>query len=342
MSSTMARFLNRMTFGFAVDPAGDRRRPVWGNVIVLGVVLPVASVWSIYRVFTTHTGPGLWLLALGFYAFTLFGVTLGNHRYWTHRGYKVKSPLRGLLAVASGMAVQGPIEQWVTTHRAHHRYSDVVGLDPHSPFEYSGWRGLKGLIWAQGLWLLFDHAARSRIHQHRDLADDKLVQKQRTAFPYLAGGQFLILLALYPVFGWNGVFIAGALRVTALLTTTGLVNSVCHRWGSRASDSAGNVYSRDHGRNNVLVALLTGGEGNHAWHHADPVCPKHGRKPRLDVVAVRAGHRPDRGWRPDATWRLIQLLTACNLIYEVRKPRRFLHFPRAQVAARIPGASAAA
>ena len=35
-------------------------------------------------------------------------------------------------------------------HRAHHRFADVAGKDPHSPYEYPGWRGYKGLLWAQG------------------------------------------------------------------------------------------------------------------------------------------------------------------------------------------------
>ena len=164
------------------------------------------------------------------------------------------------------------------------------------------------------------------------------------AFPYLAIGQFLLLAALYPAFGWNGVLIAGVLRVTVLLTTTGMVDSVCHRWGSRARDSAGVLHARDESRNNVLVAMLTGGEGNHAWHHADPVCPRHGRKIALDADAVRAGFRPDRGWRPDATWRLIQLLAAVKLVYAVRQPRRSVHFAGARapsVAAPAPAAALA-
>ena len=111
MSPTTARFADRLTFGFDVDRTGRRRKPIWTNVLVLAVVLPLVSIWAVFRIFTTHTGPGLWLLALGVYLFTMFGVTLGNHRYWTHRGFKVRAPLRGLLAVASGMAVQGTIEQ---------------------------------------------------------------------------------------------------------------------------------------------------------------------------------------------------------------------------------------
>lgn len=315
-----------LAFGFDVDPLGYRRRPVWRNVVVLAVALPAVSLWAIYRIFTMSTGPGLWALTFALYMFTLFGVTLGNHRYWTHRGFKAREPLRWMLAVASAYAVQGDIQQWALAHRAHHRYADVVGIDPHSPYEYRGWRGLKGLAWAQGVWLLFENPVWTQFQMQRDLAADRLVQWERRAFPFLAVGQFVLLMAFYPLFGWNAVLIAGGLRVTALLTTTGLVNSVCHRWGTRARDSLGHEYRSDDSRNNLLVALLTGGEGNHSWHHADPACPRHGRKVDLDPEAVRAGVKRDRAWRPDATWRLIQLLVAARLIYDLKPVRPTVHF----------------
>ncbi len=314
-----------LMFGFNVDRLGNRRRPEWANIVVLGVMLPWLSLWAVYRVFTTPTGLGLWTLTAVLYAFTLLGVTLGNHRYWTHRGFKARFPLQIVLAVASAMSVEGSIQQWVMTHRTHHRYSDVVGLDPHSPYEYHDWHGYKGLLWAQGVWLMFDYAgAPHRVP--RDLAENRLVQVQRQAFGVIAFGQYVLLLALYPVFGWNGVLIAGVLRTAALMTSTGLVNSVCHRWGSRARDSRGRQYRRDDSRNNVLVAVLAGGEGNHSWHHVDPTCPRHGRKVDLDPEAVAAGVRPDRGWRPDATWRAIQILDRIGLIYDLRRPTRVMRF----------------
>ena len=320
--SAVHRWSSVLAFGFDVDRLGNRRRPVWRNVVVLAVALPAVSLWAIYRIFTTATGPWLWALTFGLYVFTMFGVTLGNHRYWTHRGFKAREPLRWVMAVASGLSAQGTIEQWASTHRAHHRSADVVGVDPHSPYEYAGWRGLKGLVWAQGVWLLFDHP----VPRQRDLAEDRVVQWEGKAFPFLVVGQFVVLLACYPLLGLNAVLIAGALRVAALLTSTGLVNSVCHRWGARAQDSRGHEYLSDDSRNNVLVALLAGGEGNHSWHHADPACPRHGRKVDLDPEAVGAGVKRDSGWRPDATWRLIQLLVAVRLIYDSKPVRTTVYF----------------
>ena len=325
-------WLTIVSLGFNVDRNGKRRKPVWINIVILGILLPGFALWGLFRAFTTPTSVGLWVLAAALYLFTLFGVTLGNHRYWTHRGFQARLPLQVVLAVASGMSMEGDIRQWVMNHRAHHRFADVVGKDPHSPYEYPEWRGYKGLAWAQGVWLLFKYERPPEYMLHRDLAEDRLVQRQRRVFPFLVVANFLVPLAFYPLYGWNSVLIAGALRTAALMTATGFVNSVCHKWGSRAEDSRGRAYRADDSRNNVFVAVVAGGEGNHSWHHADPACPRHGRKVALDAEALAAGARPDRGWRPDATWRLIQLLDMAGLIYKVKKPKVNIYFADKQLA----------
>jgi stearoyl-CoA desaturase (delta-9 desaturase) len=84
------------------------------------------------------------------YTLTGLGVTVGYHRLFTHRSFKTTRPLRALLAVLGSMAVEGPVDEWVATHRKHHRFSDHPG-DPHSPHvdHAPGWRGaLRGLAHA--------------------------------------------------------------------------------------------------------------------------------------------------------------------------------------------------
>lgn len=58
----------------------------------------------------------------------------------------------------------------VLNHPAHHRLAHVLGKDPHSPYEYPGWRGYKGLAWAQGVRLLFRYERSPGYAVHRDLA----------------------------------------------------------------------------------------------------------------------------------------------------------------------------
>ena len=116
-----------LSLGFNIDRNGRRRQPTYTNILTLGLLLPGFALWGLYRAVTGPTSVGLWVLAVALYLVTLFGVTLGNHRYWTHRGFEARFPLQVVLAVASGMSMEGDIQQWVMNHRAHHRFADVVG-----------------------------------------------------------------------------------------------------------------------------------------------------------------------------------------------------------------------
>jgi stearoyl-CoA desaturase (delta-9 desaturase) len=76
------------------------------------------------------------------------------------------------------------------------------------------------------------------------------------------------------------------------------VNSVCHSVGSRP------FATRDSSRNNLIVALLSFGEGWHNNHHAFPSMAVHGIGPR----------------QPDATGLLIRLLARLGLVWDVKHP----------------------
>ena len=70
------------------------------------------------------------------------GVTVGFHRLLTHRSFKCHPLLRAAFAALGSAAAEGPVIDWVATHRKHHQFSDVDG-DPHSPHvdHGSGWLG---------------------------------------------------------------------------------------------------------------------------------------------------------------------------------------------------------
>ena len=82
------------------------------------------------------------------YTLTGLGVTVGYHRLFTHRSFKTTRSLRALLAVLGSMAVEGPVDEWVATHRRHHRFSDHA--DVFRPGSGDDWRpertrrGLRG------------------------------------------------------------------------------------------------------------------------------------------------------------------------------------------------------
>jgi stearoyl-CoA desaturase (delta-9 desaturase) len=61
---------------------------------------------------------------------------------------------------------------------------------------------------------------------------------------------------------WGGFLFIGLIRIVLGHHTTFLVNSLCHISGSQP-------YSIDHSaKDNLLVALLTNGEGYHNFHHS--------------------------------------------------------------------------
>ena len=92
----------------------------------LGILLAMGLLWGI----AFHWIDVVVLTAA--YTVCAFGTTIGFHRYFSHRSFQARAPVKAGLAILGCMTVQGPLTQWVTDHRKHHAFSDKEG-DPHSP-----------------------------------------------------------------------------------------------------------------------------------------------------------------------------------------------------------------
>jgi stearoyl-CoA desaturase (Delta-9 desaturase) len=124
------------------------------------------------------------VLATG-YVLTGMGVTVGFHRLFTHRSFKTRPPIRALFAVLGSAAVEGPLIEWVSTHRMHHRFSDRPG-DPHSPHvdRAAGWRGaFRGLLHAHVGWIFRATGSASPARYAPDLLADPLTRWVDRTFP---------------------------------------------------------------------------------------------------------------------------------------------------------------
>lgn len=265
----------------------------------LAIAAIVPAVW----------GWGLsWLdvgLAVGFYFFTLLGVTVGFHRYFTHGSFKARRPLRLLLAVAGSMAVQGPVVQWVADHRRHHAFSDRDG-DPHSPWRYgSDARALlKGMFHAHLGWL-FERRKTSQERYAPDLMKDSaLVTTDRMFVVWAAISLFLPaviggLVTMSWAGAWTAFFWAGLVRIGLLHHVTWSINSVCHVVGDRPFVSPG----RDRATNFWPLAILSAGESWHNLHHADPTCARHGvLRGQIDISARVIWIFEKLGWASNVKW----------------------------------------
>ena len=80
--------------------------------------------------------PNIWFNAIFWTTLGTAGITLGYHRYFSHRQFKAAPILVFALAFAASISWQGKISGWVAVHQQHHLYTDSV-LDPHSPVDFS-------------------------------------------------------------------------------------------------------------------------------------------------------------------------------------------------------------
>jgi fatty-acid desaturase len=243
---------------------------------------------------------------VGLYVFGSLGISLCYHRLLTHRSLACPKWLEHGFAILGLCCVQDTPARWVGIHRKHHEHADEQP-DPHSP--------LAGFVWAHIGWMIYRNRDLSRLtlisRYAKDVMRDPFYAKLEQNFfwvrvilfswlCFFTSGFLLELLRSGNLldavqFGLSllvwGVFV----RTVLVWHITWAVNSVSHRWGYR------NYETGDSSRNNVLVGLLSNGEGWHNNHHADPRSARFGR----------------RWWELDATWLTIRLLAALGLARKV-------------------------
>ncbi|WP_425457106.1 acyl-CoA desaturase [Amycolatopsis cihanbeyliensis] len=242
-------------------------------------------------------------LATGFYVVSTLGVTVGYHRYFTHGAFKAARPLRIALAVAGGLAAQGPVIGWVADHRRHHAFSDREG-DPHSPWLY----GTSPIALARGFWhahlgWLFGRDKTNIARFAPDLTADRDIRTVDRLFPLWVACTVLVPAALGGLItgSWWGAVTAflwaGLARVSLQHHVTWSVNSICHMVGTRP------FTNRDKSANFWPLAILSMGESWHNSHHADPTCARHGvLRGQLDISARVVWIFEKLGWASQVRW----------------------------------------
>ena len=268
-------------------------------VVAFILIAPfIATIYGIYAMWNEGVDMISLALLAGFWLFSGFGITVGYHRCFTHRGFEIHNEtLKRLLAIGGSMAFEGPLIAWVSWHWQHHKHTDEEG-DPHSP-HLSGkgfWNSVKGFIHAHSGWF-FNPPVVVDAHV-RNLCKDKVLIEVSRQFKFwsLFG---LILPAIIGVvvrgsldhllsdFLWGG-----PIRVFFVHHFTWSVNSICHIWGKRE------FATEDRSTNFGFLALFTLGESWHNNHHADMRSARHGFK----------------WWQIDPSWYLILLLHRLGFI----------------------------
>ncbi len=236
--------------------------------------------------------------AIALYVLRMFAITGFYHRYFSHKAFRTSRAFQFVLAVMGATAVQrGPL-WWASHHRHHHAYSDEY-KDSHSPLQH-------GFLWSHLGWFLASRNFKTQTHRVKELAsftELRLLDRFDVVVPILLGlgiyqlGNWLAIA--HPELGTNGLqlFVWGFIISTvALYHGTFTVNSLAHIYGKRR------YATKDHSRNNLLIALLTLGEGWHNNHHHYPASASQGFY----------------WWEIDLTYYGLKLLSALGLIWDLR------------------------
>ena len=205
---------------------------------------------ALWAVVFADAGWAWWALALfGCFLGGCIWLSVGLQRYFAHRSFEAPRWVVVMFHLLGVMGYFGAAAGWAVTHRRHHAHADRQG-DPHQA-QALGWRALVVGSYQGGQ----DKAA-----VRRELRRDRFGAWLYRRYLPLALAWPVLLLVL----DWRLVVFIWAVPVALTFWAGGLVTMVCHRWGSRPHATG------DNSRNNLVVALLSWGEGWHNSHHAEP------------------------------------------------------------------------
>jgi stearoyl-CoA desaturase (delta-9 desaturase) len=152
-------------------------------------------------------------------------------------------------------------------------YTDEVG-DPHSP--YLDGKGnpftskLRSWAYSNNGWLFDDTMTDNTVYAKDMLADPMVMFFTRTRWFWY----FLSMVGIPAIWGFafgglhamvGTILFAGFFRAYLVVMATATVNSVCHKIGYRRFDD-----TKDLSTNQLLMTLITFGEGLHNNHHRFP------------------------------------------------------------------------
>lgn len=231
------------------------------------------------------------VIALALYYVRMFGITAGYHRYFSHRSYKMGRAMQFLMAFLGTLSTQKGVLWWAAHHRDHHKYSDQPE-DIHSPVQ-------RGFWWSHVGWILcprFDETKFDRIRDFAKYPELRWLNKYHLVPPILLavvlgliGGVPMMVwgFCVSTVFLWHGTF---------------TINSLSHVFGSRRYQTT------DDSRNNLLLALITCGEGWHNNHH----------------YYMSTANQGFYWWEVDFSYYTLKMMSWVGLVWDLRTPPKHI------------------
>lgn len=235
-----------------------------------------------------------WIIFGALYLIRMFFITAGYHRYFSHRTFETSRWFQFFLAFMAQTSLQKGALWWASVHRVHHRHSDSAE-DPHSMHQF-------GFFYSHLGWILSRNYKETRYNLIKDFTKyPELVwlNKNHLVPPALLAVVIFILgfFVNGGITGGLSTLLIGFFASTILLYhATYSINSLMHLIGSRR------YQTKDKSRNNLILALITLGEGWHNNHHHY-------------MASTRQGFF---WWEIDPTYYVLKLFSFIGLVRNLR------------------------
>ena len=210
----------------------------WAPITLLAGQL-IAQTTAILSLFLIDWKASTIAISLFVYISIMLGITMGYHRYYSHKAFKMPKWIEYYLLFFAHIAMFGPAITWVANHREHHKYVDTE-KDPHSP-HYRGW------LMAYAGQVLID----IDFKLVRDLLKDNLHRMQVKYYWHVIIVYAAILFSINPM-----------LLIYAWLVPAGfakLIGSLVFTYSHRGKKANSDTW----------VGIITLGEGFHDKHHVN-------------------------------------------------------------------------
>ncbi|MEE9433845.1 MAG: acyl-CoA desaturase [Sphingorhabdus sp.] len=273
-------------------------------LVVIYGLLGIGSVFATWWLFTHTTGIVEWSAFTFGYLTINFGLSVGFHRYFSHRSFETTRVVHYLLAITGHMACLGSGINWAADHRRHHAHTNVPG-DPYAPnFDGHGrpMQGIKSFFMCHIGWLLDNTYTDVGVYGKGLAGDPALEWCHRTRWFWVIFSLFILPAGWALLFGGpehivGTILIGGLLRTFIFANGVGFTNSLAHGFGYSRFKDCGDA------TNNWFVALLTLGDGWHNNHHNAP----------------RAANNLIGWWEIDINGWTIEALEKLGLAWNVQK-----------------------
>lgn len=226
-----------MTTYFSATPKSLFGLQILSLIVILLGLFTVTVSWTYVLLAITF-----------FYVYSILGVSVTLHRYYSHKSFKMNIVFKWILTAIAVLSGRGSPLGWVYIHRIHHATSDTE-KDPHSPhndsFKFIGFKPI------------YDDTKKINYFIVKELLTPVHINIDKYYMLLI-----LAFVSLLAIIDFNLVFYVWALPVFMVSITQIMFNYFCHMHGYR------NFETRDKSTNNVYMWPFIMGDAWHNNHHA--------------------------------------------------------------------------